>query len=270
MHPSRRQDRNFDDLAHKFKGRIYGSLKGELRLKTLDRDLAPILAGRVSGDRLNILDGGGGTGRYSISLATQGHRVTLCDISGEMLSLAARELERVKPAGDVTLVQQSIQQVAVESGEKFDLILLHAVLEWMPLAKDALEAVLQRLVPGGYVSVLFYNRDGLAMHKLCNGRLDSVRKGYLTGWKKSLTPTHPLQTPSVSEWFDGWGYQQHAHSGIRCFVDFIQKDKRDQVSDQDMIETELALSQSDPYRGIARYVHLLYQKPEVISERDIK
>lgn len=261
MHASKRQDRNFDDLAHKFKGRIYGSLKGTLRLKILDRDLADIVAVGDAATVLNILDGGGGTGRYSIGLAAQGHRVTLCDISGEMLALARQEVERVRPVGDVTLVQQSIQQVAVDKGEDFDLILLHAVLEWMPSAKSALDAVLQRLTPGGHVSVLFYNRDGLAMHKLLNGSLDSVRKGYLTGWKKSLTPTHPLQAASIFNWFDEWGYQQQAYSGVRCFVDFIQKDKRDAINNQEIIQTELELSQTDPYRGIARYVHLLFRKP---------
>ena len=40
-----------------------------------------------------------------------------------------------------------------------DLVLFHAVVEWMADAESALEVLSQCLKPGGHLSCLFYNRS---------------------------------------------------------------------------------------------------------------
>ncbi len=43
-----------------------------------------------------ILDIGGGPGRYAIALAERGHRVTLADLSAEMLEIAREKVHAVR------------------------------------------------------------------------------------------------------------------------------------------------------------------------------
>jgi S-adenosylmethionine-dependent methyltransferase len=86
---TQRTDRNFDDLVHKFRTHIYGSPKGTIRLAVLQRDIDLALEGVSKNIPLNILDAGAGAGTFSSRFAQQGHRVTLCDISANMLDLAS-------------------------------------------------------------------------------------------------------------------------------------------------------------------------------------
>ncbi|XBS71083.1 methyltransferase domain-containing protein [Acerihabitans sp. KWT182] len=83
------QDRNFDDIADKFVGNIYGTTKGLIRQAVLWQDLQGLLA-RLPQRPLYILDAGGGEGRLSSKLAALGHHVLLCDLSADMVERARR------------------------------------------------------------------------------------------------------------------------------------------------------------------------------------
>ena len=78
-------DRNFDDLTQRFQRRVYGGLKGDIRLAVLRRDIQQQIAGR---ENLKILDIGAGLGQLAIELACQGHEVHYNDLSSNMLHSA--------------------------------------------------------------------------------------------------------------------------------------------------------------------------------------
>ena len=81
-------DRNFDDLAEKFSRKVYGGLKGDIRLAVIRRDMQAAIAS-IAGERsLRILDVGGGLGQHSVELAQLGHRVVYSDISSVMCDAA--------------------------------------------------------------------------------------------------------------------------------------------------------------------------------------
>src|SRR5690606_4679722 len=128
-------DRNFDGLAARFRKNIYGGLKGQIRLAVLARDFTEYLPIAPFGDQsrpLRILDAGGGQGQFSLALAEAGHQVVLCDISADMLAVAAETLADKAWSGDVQLVHCAIQQLADHIEDcQFDLVLCHAVMEWM-------------------------------------------------------------------------------------------------------------------------------------------
>lgn len=118
-------DRNFNDIADHFAKKVYGGLKGQIRLTVLERDLSEHLPDRP----LRVLDVGAGLAQISLNLATR-HDVTISDISDEMLQKAqatACELN-VSPRFIVAPYQELTHLL---KGQKFDLILCHAVLEWL-------------------------------------------------------------------------------------------------------------------------------------------
>ncbi|WP_052342786.1 class I SAM-dependent methyltransferase [Bacillus sp. EB01] len=72
----------------------------------------------ITGDNLNILDIGGGPGRYSIFLAEKGHRVTLLDLSKRNLETA-----KIKTAESGVFLEGFIQGNALDLSsihQKFD------------------------------------------------------------------------------------------------------------------------------------------------------
>ena len=76
-------DRNFDDIADHFAKKVYGSLKGQIRLAVLKRDLHTCLPNKP----LHILDVGAGLAQISLDLSVN-HQVIISDISQNMIDKA--------------------------------------------------------------------------------------------------------------------------------------------------------------------------------------
>lgn len=256
-------DRNFDDLAHRFKKRIYGGLKGDIRLAVLNRDLAPFL--QNSGRELTVVDAGGGQGQFALDLAEAGHRIWLADISASMLELAREQVVARQLESRVTLVQQSLQTLSSDDlVPRADLLLCHAVLEWLEQPAAAVQHLAESLQPGGYLSLTFYNRRALEFRLLQRGSLRQLDRnkdsGFWGGHPGSLTPQNPLLPEDVMDWVAQAGLSIVAHSGIRCFHDFMTPEMRDKLPAAAIVDKELEYSRIDPYRQLARYVHLLVRK----------
>lgn len=169
-------DHSFDGLSEKFAQNIYATSKGKIRTAVVWRDLEQGLA--QLGDRpLRILDAGGGFGFFAQKLAALGHDVTLCDLSADMLALAKEQIAEKKLTDRIRLVHCSIQDLPVHVHGSFDLVLCHAVVEWLAEPKQTLAGLLNYLKPGGLFSLLFYNRDALLFQSLVVGNFDYIRAG---------------------------------------------------------------------------------------------
>ena len=253
------QDRNFDDLVHKFRTHIYGSPKGEIRLAVLQRDIDAALKNSNPDISLEVLDAGAGAGQFSSRLARQGHQITLSDISDAMLDLAREEFKKTAPEAQARFIHGPLQEISRQAAGPYDLVLVHAVLEWLAEPRQALEGLLKLVKPGGLVSVLFYNRHGLVMQNLLLGNLARIRKSELAGWGNSLTPTNPLDPLEVLGWLDEQEFSRLGYSGVRCFYDFMPPWVREKKQLVELIEMELSLNQTEPYRSVARYQHVVYR-----------
>lgn len=110
----------------------------------------------ITGERLRVLDIGGGPGRYSIYLAEQGHEVTLLDLSKRHLEVARTKAEE----RGVTLkdyIHGNALDLSGVHGE-FDVILLMGPLYHLVEEKDrkkAVEEALNRLKRGGLLVASF-------------------------------------------------------------------------------------------------------------------
>ncbi len=262
------QDRNFDDLAKRFQKNIYGGLKGDIRLAVLERDFRecfPVVPfGKLNPEKpLRVLDAGGGQGQFSLQFAKAGHSVVICDISAEMLKLAEQEVMKFGLEAQVQLLHCAIQDVAqhLDAGDaRFDVVLCHAVMEWVADPADLLKHLLNYLKPQGFLSLTFYNLHSLIYKNLLRTNFKKIQQQDFGGSRGSLTPINPLYPEQVFEWLNHFPLRILATSGIRVFHDYIFNEEHRERDPQSVIELELEFSRKQPYQLLGRYIHVLAQK----------
>ena len=275
------QDRNFDKLVDKFEAKVYDTIKGEWRLKLLKEDLAALrntssntsrntsqiesanadLPGLVNSNihKLNVWDAGCGFAQISQWLAQAGHDVTLCDLSHQMLMRAKQNFA----ANDLTatFIEGPAQEVAKTLPE-FDLVLFHAVLEWLGKPKETLFEVASKVKSGGHLSLLFYNRNSVVIRNTLKGawRLPGLLKDEYMGKGKKLTPPNPQIPEDVCQWLQDWGFEIEVHTGIRVFNDYMTPEAMEQTNQEELLAMEYRYCREPTYRNMARYIHILAKK----------
>lgn len=257
-HPQ--QDQNFDGLTARFQRNIYDTMKGKLRMAVLRRDFDE----HVPKASLRVLDVGAGQGYWALELLRRGNHVTLTDVSLEMLTLAKGNINGSEL--DASVKQNtsyhhcSLQELGTRLHQPFDLIVCHAVMEWL----DQPEAVFAHLLPllrcGGLLSVIFYNRDGLIFKNMLRTNYKKVISQDFRGAKGSLTPLQPLYPVDVLQWATNAGLVTVCHSGIRVFHDYILDPQERKKSIEQVVALELEYSQRPPFRDLGRYIHFLWRK----------
>lgn len=262
------QDRNFDDLAKRFQKNIYGGLKGDIRLAVLERDFrehfsVPPFGEEHSETGLRILDAGGGQGQFSLQFAQAGHSVVICDISSEMLKLAEQSVAREKLESKVALLHCPIREIPQhlkQPDTAFDVVLCHAVMEWVANPAELLDELLKHVKPQGFLSLTFYNLHSLIYKNLLRTNFKKIQQQDFGGSKGSLTPINPLYPEQVLAWLDKLPLKVLTTSGIRVFHDYIFNEEHRERDPESVIELELEFSRKQPYQLLGRYIHVLAQK----------
>ncbi len=256
------EDRNFDDIAHKFAKNIYGSDKGEIRQVIVWEDIERILSiFPQQSTPLHVLDAGGGMAQLSQKLALMGHKVTLCDLSREMLELAKGEIESKELLNQYQFIHSPIQQLSDHLSDNVDLILFHAVMEWLADPKAALQGLLEHVRPGGVASVMFYNHHGLVYKNVVCGNIPHVLQGMPFRKRFKLQPQKGLIPQDVYQWIEESDFEILGKSGIRCFSDYIgNRQNMGEYTPEDVLELERQLCRQEPYLSMGRYIHVWARK----------
>lgn len=236
-----------------------GRLRQELVLGNLRQHLLAQPASAA------VLDAGAGTGGYALALAQQGHRVHLLDVAEEMLNLARWRLSEVNPS----LLQRvefscfAVEEVAERlPSAHFDVVLAHTLLEYVDQPWSVLRGLVQVLAPGGLLSVLAVNpraeafRLAWAKRDLVQARLalrETVSKPNLFG-----LPRHALPLERLRRALSHAQVHTAAEYGIRVFADFFSaEDLEDVKFFARLQELEAEASQVEPYKHVARYLHIV-------------
>ncbi|MEJ6067969.1 methyltransferase domain-containing protein [Psychrobacter cryohalolentis] len=261
-----RTDRSFDAIADHFEKKVYGGLKGDIRLAVLRRDLFEYCAqtSHKLGRPLRILDVGAGLAQIAIELATQGHTLVINDISANMLE-KAQERAALSTAKDEKLnitwyvcPYQELEEKLADKKEKFDLIMCHALLEWLAEPAAVMDFFDQQLSDNGALSLCFYNPASFDYRNLIMGNFNLLdNTEYKADNKKSLTPNHPVAKEEAEAWLKAHEYQTLIASGLRVFHDYSPLKRGGHNDPEAVIRMELRYSQLDPYKWLGRYLHLL-------------
>ena len=259
LHPN--EDRNFDDLAHRFKKNIYGTTKGMLRLTLLDEDLRGYVPCLYDGkSSVRILDAGCGMAQIGCNLAERGHRVHFCDLSKRMLEQAKSLSESMGVSEDCRFSHGPFQEVIKGEDAAYDFIISHAVLEWLAEPEASLSELVSSLAPGGTLSLMFYNANCLVYRNAIYGNFRKVMSGNFRGIKNSFTPLNPLNPEAVTSWIDNLGLTILQKTGIRVFTDYMPKPTLADRSFEDTLAVEKQYCRTEPFASLGRYIHLVCKK----------
>ncbi len=248
-------DRNFDSMADKFETRIYGTFKGELRLELLQEDLHVLR----NAQSMDVWDAGCGSGRMALWFAEAGHRITGCDISAKMLAKAQERFAHAHQ--EATWYQAPAQEISLSLRQQ-DLILFHAVIEWLADPLDALEKIAGRVRSDGYLSLMFFNHHALIYRNAMRGewRLKYLLDEAWWGRGKKLTPPHPQKPESLISWLKAHGFEIVTHTGIRVFNDYMHDEARSATNMEELRALERRYCREETFRNMGRYVHVLAKK----------
>jgi len=252
-------DQNFDNLSSRFRKNIYNTAKGKIRLKILWRDLTEQIP-KIETGKLFILDAGAGQGNFALELAKKNHQLTLCDISEKMLSDAKALFVENEIESNGEFINSSVQDLSQQINYQYDVVLFHAVLEWLVDPEQTLKQLIKLIKPGGYLSLMFYSKTGLIYQNLTHGNSSHVLNNELAGEGKTLTPTNPQDPGEVYAWLEQMELTTLCKSGVRVFYDGIHRERRKEISEEELFELEKKYSRIEPYCSLARYVHVLCKK----------
>ena len=246
----------FDQLSEHFADKIYNSDKGRIRLALLQRDLENIRQRQP----MTILDAGGGQGHMSRWFAGAGHQLDLFDASKEMLAKADLLNKDAGLSNNIELHHSTIEQFCQSRKDQYQMLLCHAVLEWLEDPFTLLNNLLDHLSPGGTLSLMFYNQHSLVLRNALRGNLRKVKRADWRGDGQGLTPYQPIAPDHIYAELSAAGLTINQLSGIRCFYDYLPVKVRQTYEFDDILELEIDHYRQQPYIHMARYIHVIATK----------
>ena len=240
--------------------------------------LADVIAARVAESGrtvLDIVDVGAGTGGFAVSIASQGHRVTVVDPSPD--ALAAAGWRAAETGVTLTEVQGEAVDLPALVGEPgtggagadrngADLVICHNVLEYVDSPDAALAAIARVLRPGGTVSVLAANTVAAVLQRALAGKYAEALAMLPGSAGSSAVPSSAGRAPSVARRFtlpeltaliEGAGLRVGDVHGIRIFSSLLPGAGADQAAVEALRELEDAAATCPPLRDIAARLHVL-------------
>ena len=239
--------------------------------------LTEVIAARaaaVGRPGLDIVDVGAGTGGFAVSLASDGHRVTVVDPSPD--ALAAARWRAAEAGVSLTDVQgEAADLPSLVGAASADLVICHNVLEYVDSPAAALAAVARVLRPGGTVSVLAANTVAAVLQRALAGRYAEARAmlpsaGLPGAWLPAEGPAgeadravpgaavaRRFTLPELTALITGAGLRVGDAHGIRIFSGLLPGAGADLTTVDALRELEEAAATCPPLRDIATRLHVL-------------
>ncbi|HEY0531580.1 MAG TPA: methyltransferase domain-containing protein [Actinoplanes sp.] len=234
--------------------RRLGTLRQVVRQELVARQLAE----HVGPERRRILDAGCGQGTQALRLAAAGHAVTAVDSSPSLLEALRDQAGSL----DIRVVEADILEMPVD--EEFDVVLCHGVLMYFADPAPVLDVLAARVSPGGLLSLLVRNADGLALRPGLRGEWPAAREALSgTAYRNRLgLDTRADRRADLTSSLSGRGLTVFDWYGVRVFTDTAADDAPLPPDDElsTLLEAEAEAAHTDPYRSVAALTHLLARR----------
>ncbi|TDC60703.1 methyltransferase domain-containing protein [Micromonospora sp. KC207] len=219
---------------------------------------------RRAGDRLTVLDVGGGTGGFAVPLAQAGHLVTVVDASPDALAALTRRAAEAAVADRVRAVQGDGDALAgLVEPASVDLVLCHSVLEVVDDPAPVVAALVTALRPGGAASVLVAGQAAAVLGRAMNGHLDlaatlAADPAGTAGPRDTLRRRYAADRAAAL--LAAGGLTVEEIHGVRVLADLLPAAVAD-GQQAAVVELERALAARLPYRDLAAQLHLFARRP---------
>jgi len=241
---------SFEGIANKFDKNIYGTTKGKLRHQLLHFYLNDLLHSSSK----NVLDAGAGTGMMARDFADAGHKLTLLDVSEEVLTVAR---ERMSSHLCTQFIHGNLEAIP----RQYDIILCHAVLEWLDHPLSAIEQLLNHLTLHGHLSLSFFNADAMLFNNAIYGNFDYIAKGLKVRNVVRLNPHNPQSPESILSYLNMRdGIEIEMTAGIRCFHDYMRDVNMQNTQYEALLNLEKELGAKAPYKWLGKYFYVRIKK----------
>lgn len=223
--------------------------------------LDPLVA---AGAPLQVLDLGGGSGMFAVPLAALGHQVTVVDPSADALATLHRRAATAGAADRVHGIQGDGDRMltALPSGDLFDLVLCHFVLEVVDEPASTLQQLADVLGPGGRLSLAAANRAGAVLGRAVGGHPVEAR-ALLADRDPAPGRTGPARRrfdpDELLTLLAGAGLVPGEWRGVSVVADLLGASSG--ADPQAVRALELTLSGTSPYRDVATGLHVLATRP---------
>jgi SAM-dependent methyltransferase len=259
-------DDTWASLADRFADEAYASVKGYVRTYVMHHQLLEHLPPPPA----TVLDVGGGAGHQSFPLAQAGFEVTLLDSSPAMLAKARQRLERLSAEARqrVTLLEADGEHAAeAVRGKRFDAVLCHGVLGYLPDPEPLVSQLCECAADGGIVSVMTGNARASAVRPAMERRWDDALASFDARTEIGVLGVQGRAdtVEELSELMVARGVTPLDWYGVWLFVDWLEfggteLDPADAKQVAATAAVELEASRRDPYRQLSRVFHLLGRK----------
>ncbi|WP_059009081.1 methyltransferase [Streptomyces specialis] len=223
-------------------------------------------AGRA---RLDVLDLGGGSGRFAVPVAGLGHHVTVVEPSPDALFALERRAAEEGVADRVRGVQGDTQDMLDVAGrEGFDMVLCHGVLEQVEDPAVALRSVVGALRrTGGTLSLLAAGVGGAVLSRALAGRFTEARHALedpAGRWGEADPVPHRFAVAELTSLVTGAGLVPGEVHGVRVFADLVPGSLVDTEPDAlaELIRLETEAAARPAFQAIAGQLHVLARLPD--------
>ncbi|MBA3728215.1 MAG: methyltransferase domain-containing protein, partial [Actinobacteria bacterium] len=226
--------------------------RGRARLELVMDRLLPALPPPPA----KVLDAGGGTGAFALPLARRGYVVTLLDRSGDWLEEARRCA--AEEGLRVELIEGPAERALDLVGDGFDAVLAHTLLVYSEDPRRTLSALRSTARSGAVLSLLEKNRASLALRPGLTGEYDEalrVLDDPISAGRLEI-PNRSRSMAELRSLLVASGWQPRDWTGIRLFSDGVPDDI-DEASFASVLRLDRAIAAREPYRRVARLLHLL-------------
>ncbi|MFF5702727.1 methyltransferase [Streptomyces sp. NPDC012794] len=218
-------------------------------------------------EALEVLDTGGGTGKFAVPVARLGHRVTVVDPSPNALFGLERRVSEAGVADLVRGVQGDAQGLLdVVERDAYDVVLCHGVLEYVDDPAEGVANAVAALRPGGILSLLGAGVGGAVLARALAGHFTEARTALTDPagrWGSGDPVPRRFTAEQLSALAGDAGLAVGAVHGVRIFADLVPGVLVDTEPGavEALLRLEEAAAELPAFHAVATQLHVLGEKP---------